>query len=144
VAPLSLIFLDIDFFKPYNDTYGHLAGDECLISVANSLKKTLHRPTDFLARYGGEEFVVILPETSEDGALKIAGDLRETVESMGMQHEASVVADHVTVSLGTATMIPSEGSALSDLIDAADKALYRAKEEGRNRVKSALRQEKNI
>jgi diguanylate cyclase (GGDEF)-like protein len=138
VVPLSLVFLDIDFFKPYNDTYGHLAGDECLISIAKSLKKTLHRPADSLARYGGEEFVVILPETSEEGALKIAEDLREAVESMGMQHEASKVADHVTVSLGTATMIPSAGVEPSTLVDSADKALYAAKEEGRNRVKAAL------
>jgi len=143
VAPLSLIFLDIDFFKPYNDTYGHLAGDECLVSVARSLKKTLHRPADFLARYGGEEFVVILPETNEDGAIKIAEDLRGAVDSMGMKHETSRAADHVTVSLGTATMVPSKGTEPSDLIDAADKALYGAKEEGRNRVKSALNQKKN-
>ena len=143
VTPLSLILLDIDFFKFYNDTYGHLAGDECLISVANSFKKTLHRPADSLARYGGEEFAVILPETNEEGALKIAEDLRKAAESMGLQHETSKVADHVTVSLGSATMIPSEGSAPSDLIDAADKALYRAKEEGRNRVKAALQQEEN-
>lgn len=134
VAPLSLILLDIDFFKPYNDTYGHLAGDECLVNVASSLKSALHRPADFLARYGGEEFVVILPETSEEGALKIAEDLRVAIDSMGMKHEASKAADHVTISLGTATMVPSAGAKPSALVDSADKALYEAKEGGRNRV----------
>jgi diguanylate cyclase (GGDEF)-like protein len=134
MAPISLIFLDIDYFKLYNDTYGHLDGDECLISVAKILDKTLHRPADSLARYGGEEFVAILPETSEEGAIKIAEDLRSAVELMTLPHEKSKVVGHVTVSLGVATMVPSEGFKAIDLIDAADKALYLAKEAGRNRV----------
>lgn len=137
VSPLSLIMLDIDFFKPYNDSYGHIGGDECLVNVANILKKTLHRPADFLARYGGEEFIVVLPETDAEGANKIAEDLRSAVESMGVPHKASSVAGHVTISLGTATMTPAEGTEPSALIEVADNALYAAKEGGRNRVGTA-------
>lgn len=134
VAPLSLILIDIDFFKLYNDNYGHLAGDECLARVANCLKETVHRPGDFVARYGGEEFVVILPETDEKGAMVIAENLRLAVEKMNLEHKMSKVSNHVTISLGVATILPSKLITQETLIDSADKALYTSKEKGRNRA----------
>ena len=135
--PLSLIMCDIDNFKAYNDTYGHQKGDECLQLVAHTLSETLKRPLDIVARYGGEEFVVILPDTTLNGASSIAEDMRERVESLGIIHDKSKIAKVVTISLGVATITPSQNSHYDALILAADQALYRAKEEGRNRVKVA-------
>jgi diguanylate cyclase (GGDEF)-like protein len=133
--PLSVILIDIDSFKPYNDNYGHLFGDECLKVVALALSSTLRRSTDFFARYGGEEFVVVLPKTPLDKALIVAESIRCTVLDLRIEHAYSVVAPYVTVSLGVASTIPSRAIDHRQLLGAADNALYRAKEAGRNTIK---------
>jgi diguanylate cyclase (GGDEF)-like protein/PAS domain S-box-containing protein len=133
-APLSLVLCDIDFFKKYNDHYGHQAGDECLRRVARTLSGCAKRPADMLARYGGEEFVFLLPQTPLEGARMIAEKARLDVEEMGLRHEASVVKPVVTLSLGAAAVVPDAVSDPETLVKAADEALYRAKEAGRNRV----------
>ena len=125
---------DIDNFKAYNDCYGHSAGDECLVHVANGVKISLHRPGDFCARYGGEEFVVILANTGMQGAMKVAERIRITIEGMKIRHSESEAADVVTVSLGVATLIDGGIDSHKSLIDNADKALYQAKRNGKNQV----------
>jgi len=135
--PISLIMCDIDDFKAYNDTYGHQKGDKCLQLVARTLNETLKRPLDMLARYGGEEFVVILPDTTLDGASHIAELMRDRIESLKIIHDRSEVAKVVTISLGVATITPNQNSSSDKLVLAADKALYRAKQEGKNRVEVA-------
>ena len=132
--PLSLLMIDIDYFKPYNDTYGHPQGDECLKQVAGVLRSVLKRPGDFVARYGGEEFAVVLPETNVEGATTKAQAMLDAITVLKLPHTASKVADHVTVSIGIATQISIAGFAVSELIDCADQALYRSKKEGRNRL----------
>jgi diguanylate cyclase (GGDEF)-like protein/PAS domain S-box-containing protein len=132
--PLSLIMCDIDYFKFYNDTYGHLKGDECLRQVAEALKNAVNRPGDLVARFGGEEFIVLLPETELEGALKVAEVLRDKIESLKIKHQKSLVSNYLTISLGVATAIPSREDAAMELISSADAALYQAKNEGRNRV----------
>ena len=134
---ISLIMLDIDFFKKYNDTYGHQGGDTCLKAVATVLKETEKRSTDLAARYGGEEFAVILPETSRKGVHEIATTILHRVREKHIPHVSSEISDFVTVSIGTATFIPERGTAPEVLIRAADQALYAAKAEGRNLLKSA-------
>ena len=129
---IALIMLDIDKFKNYNDTYGHLAGDQCLESIAEQIKRTLKRPGDFVARYGGEEFAVVLPNTPLEGATSLAEEIREEIESLSIQFEK--IETKATVSLGVAALIPDSRMAPEDLIAAADAALYQAKESGRNRV----------
>lgn len=131
---LSLIMLDIDYFKAFNDTYGHLKGDDCLKTAASTLKNTLKRPGDFPARYGGEEFAVVLPNTDDVGASIIAEELRAGIERAGIAHINSLCADYVTVSLGVVTRLPEQAETPDNLILAADRALYRSKHEGRNRV----------
>jgi diguanylate cyclase (GGDEF)-like protein len=133
-APISLILLDIDFFKPYNDNYGHQAGDECLRLVAEAIGGFARRPEDTAARYGGEEFVLLLPGAELAQAAAIAEACRGSVESMVIRHGHSKVSNVVTVSAGVATMAPDSDTSRRDLVEAADKALYRAKSEGRNRV----------
>lgn len=135
--PLSLILADIDFFKAYNDTYGHQAGDECLKAVARTLQNVLNRPGDLACRYGGEEFAVVLPETPGNGAVSIAKTMCSRVESMGIVHKKSQTSNYVTISLGVATILPTSDLSPAQLISAADRALYDAKREGRNRVKTA-------
>lgn len=135
-TPLSLIMIDIDFFKAHNDTYGHQSGDECLKRVASCLAGALNRPGDLAARYGGEEFVVVLAATHRAGAAAVADALRLRIESLKIPHAGSRVSDWVTISLGVATMVPFDTSPTA-LIAAADRALYQAKREGRNRVKVA-------
>jgi diguanylate cyclase (GGDEF)-like protein len=135
-APLSLIMIDIDFFKAYNDTLGHLRGDECLKQVARALGEGLHRPSDLLARYGGEEFVALLWDTDARGAAVVAGGLRARVENRQIAH-GTAPCGHVTVSLGAATIVPSSHGQPAELIAAADQALYQAKREGRNQVRIA-------
>lgn len=130
---LSVIMMDIDFFKKYNDGYGHQGGDDCLKQVAHTLSGTLRRPGDFIARYGGEEFVVILPHTDAKGAAQVAEQLRANVQAKNIPHAYSAVASHVSVSLGVAAMQANESAAPADLIAKADAALYKAKEAGRNR-----------
>jgi len=134
--PISLVFVDIDYFKAYNDTYGHIAGDECLKTVARCLDSNVRRSGDLVARYGGEEFAVLLPNLPEDKAAGFAEDLRINVESQSIAHDGSAVCDTVTISIGVATMIPSKSDPPSRLVDEADNALYRAKHKGRNRVES--------
>lgn len=134
VLPLSLILCDIDFFKAYNDTYGHLAGDCCLQQVANAISRKAKRPGDLAARYGGEEFAVILPKTEANGALDLAEKIREAVKKLEIVHAGSPICQYVTLSLGVASMVPDYKTSVATLIAAADKALYQAKEEGRDRV----------
>lgn len=137
-TPLSVILLDIDHFKSFNDNYGHLVGDECLKFVAKRIESYCRRPADSAARYGGEEFVLILPNTSMEGALKVAEAIRHGLQADVFKMEEVQVT--VTVSVGVATFNESDYAELapSDLVQAADKALYKAKESGRNKVESAL------
>ena len=131
--PLSLMMIDTDFFKLFNDAYGHQRGDDCLILIANTIRNALNRPGDMVARYGGDEFVVLIPGTGEEGAAEMAEAMRGRVEAMVIAHEGSPHDKVVTVSLGVATGYPTTGFSSGELIAAADEALYRAKEEGRNR-----------
>ncbi len=132
--PLSLIMADVDFFKRYNDRYGHQAGDDCLSSVAQALSKTVRRPYDLVARYGGEEFACILPKTDHSGAVEIAEKMQKHVRALGIEHSASDIDRVVTISLGVATMTPTGDLEFKVLIEAADKQLYKAKKTGRARV----------
>lgn len=130
VAPLSLILCDIDYFKHYNDTYGHLAGDNCLRQVAQLLHQSVKRPSDFVARYGGEEFSIILPQTNATGAMKLGEAIRSRIKiAMLMLGNSGV-----TISLGVASIIPDSNSSINELVLAADKALYESKRQGRDRV----------
>lgn len=131
---LSLIMLDIDFFKRYNDNYGHGAGDECLKKVAASLVDAIDRPSDLVARYGGEEFVALLPRTDAEGARIIAERIRIKVENMGLPHQYSDVFGNVTVSIGYACVLPSAEASQVELLRLTDERLYEAKGSGRNRV----------
>lgn len=133
-GPLAIIMADIDFFKAYNDTYGHQKGDACLQQIAAGIRQALKRPADFVARYGGEEFVVILPGTDKKGALGLAETLRAAIESLNIPHATSRVSGNVTLSLGIAAAIPAKSASPAELIAAADRALYQAKKEGRNSV----------
>lgn len=132
--PLSVVMVDIDHFKLYNDTYGHQEGDICLKRVASSLQSTLMRQCDIIARYGGEEFVAILPDTDLKGAVQVANRMLNAVSSLNIIHSSSLTEGYVTVSLGVATMIPVAGSIPEFLLKAVDQALYKAKESGRNRL----------
>lgn len=132
--PISLIMIDIDHFKLYNDNYGHQMGDDCLKKVADTLHKELKRPGDIVARYGGEEFVVVLAGTGSDGAVLLAETLRSSILDQSIPHQHSKTADIVTISLGVSSLTPERNSSHKELVAAADKALYSAKQNGRNRV----------
>lgn len=132
--PLALLFVDIDHFKNYNDTRGHLAGDDCLRRVARLLFATVHRPCDLVARFGGEEFVALLPETDVAGARHVAERMRHGVEALMIPHGASPVAPHVTVSVGGCVCRECHRFLPESLLACADEALYAAKSQGRNRV----------
>ncbi|HXG67974.1 MAG TPA: diguanylate cyclase [Blastocatellia bacterium] len=132
--PLSLIMIDADFFKAFNDAYGHQRGDDCLVLLASTLRNALNRPGDMAARYGGEEFIIILPGTDAEGAAEMAETIRARVEEMGIAHAGSPADKVVTISLGVVTGYPTRGFSPAALIAAADEALYQAKEGGRNRV----------
>jgi diguanylate cyclase (GGDEF)-like protein/PAS domain S-box-containing protein len=134
-SALSLIFMDIDFFKEYNDHYGHLAGDDCLRRVAGVLGGLVQRPGDLVARYGGEEFACILPSTAQQGGAELAEKIMKSINDLNLPHATSRAARHLTLSFGVATMVPERGNSPSDLIRLADHLLYSAKKEGRNRVK---------
>jgi diguanylate cyclase (GGDEF)-like protein len=136
-VPLALMMLDIDYFKQFNDIYGHQAGDTCLILVADTLKKACGRAGEFVARYGGEEIAIILPATSPDYARQQAENLRCRLADLAIPHSGSVAADMVTVSIGVTSLIPRTEMSPSALLAAADKALYKAKEAGRNKVEFA-------
>lgn len=135
-SSLSVIILDIDYFKYYNDTYGHQNGDFCLQRVANALKSKLRKPTDMIARYGGEEFVVILPNTPLNGAQAVAENMREHIETLAIPHQNSKISQHVTISLGIASTNCCAELSEKDLLTRADQALYEAKNAGRNRAMS--------
>ncbi len=132
--PLSLLLIDIDHFKLFNDTYGHQAGDDCLRSVAQVLKAGLKRPADVIARYGGEEFACVLPETDLAGALAVGNQLEQAVRGLGIRHERSSSAPCVTISLGLAVRGPGSPDPAAELLARADRQLYRAKSDGRGRV----------
>ena len=133
-VPIGLLMIDVDFFKNFNDHYGHLAGDACLQAVARAAAARVVRAGDLLARYGGEEFVVILPHADAKGAYKFALGLCQAVVSLNIPHAASAVADCVTVSIGVAAIVPDRQSTGSQALALADQALYTAKQQGRNRV----------
>jgi diguanylate cyclase (GGDEF)-like protein len=134
--PLALVMVDVDFFKQYNDTYGHQAGDACLQAVAKQLARSAPRASDVAARYGGEEFALILGDTEMDGAVWVANYIRQNVAALKLPHKQSAFK-HVTVSCGVATILPSDKASAQTLIQAADHALYLAKERGRDRVAGA-------
>jgi diguanylate cyclase (GGDEF)-like protein/PAS domain S-box-containing protein len=135
--PLSLIIIDIDFFKEYNDFYGHLQGDDCLKQVAETLNNVKARSRDFFGRFGGEEFVMLLPEADENAAWLIAERCRQALFKKQIPHEQSKVSQLLTISLGVSTMIPSQDVEHTELISRADKQLYQAKQKGRNCIQSA-------
>lgn len=131
--PISLLLLDIDYFKSYNDYYGHLRGDDCLQEVASRLSQTLQRPGDLLARFGGEEFLVVLPDTTREGAQHVAETLRDAVDNLLIPHAHSRIASHVTISVG-ATCVDPRTTSSREATHQADQALYEAKRRGRNRI----------
>jgi diguanylate cyclase (GGDEF)-like protein len=132
--PISLLLCDIDFFKRYNDRYGHAAGDDCLRTVAKEIESCTRRPADLAARYGGEEFAVILPNTLRDGATFMAEKICRAIANLNIPHESSYVSDHVTISIGISTTSPEFKADPRSLIEAADKGLYLAKNQGRDRA----------
>ena len=135
--PLSVIMIDVDHFKAFNDGYGHQAGDDCLVAVAATVRDTLFRPADLVARYGGEEFMLILPDTDAEGVAKVGESVRQAVQDMAINHEHSSVGSVVTVSVGVATVVPETIGGSEHLLREADIALYRAKRMGRNQVHAA-------
>ncbi|KAB2952881.1 diguanylate cyclase [Heliorestis acidaminivorans] len=134
---ISLIMLDIDYFKAYNDSKGHLSGDECLKKIAHALKQTVQRSADLVCRYGGEEFAVILPETELAGAEQLAEKMRKHIEHLQIEHSSSPLGEVVTISVGVATEKPETYLTWEELIFRADQALYKAKGAGRNTVITA-------
>jgi len=135
--PLSMIIGDIDYFKQFNDLYGHQEGDNCLITIAQTLEHSLHRPADIVARLGGEEFILLLPNTHLAGCLQIAEGIRKRISLLRIPHKGSSCSPYVTMSLGVSSMVPNHKQLPDDLIAVADKALYMAKQNGRNRVETA-------
>lgn len=131
---ISALMVDIDFFKNYNDTYGHQQGDDCLKQIATALRNAIKRPLDIVARYGGEEFIALLPDTGKDGAVEVARAMQGNVADLKIAHESSRINKYVTISIGVAAMIPDRTKELDALIGYADKALYSAKSKGRNRI----------
>ena len=136
-TPLSLLLIDIDYFKQFNDTYGHQRGDACLVKLASIFSTFTRRPGDLVARYGGEEFVLLLPATEQEHAVQVANMLKTAVEKLNIQHEKSKEYGKVTISIGLSCLIPTKETSIRDLIQLADEALYSAKNGGRNQVVSA-------
>ena len=132
--PFSLVMIDLDFFKFYNDAYGHQKGDDCLKEVAKAIEGAMKRPADLAARFGGEEFALLLPETSSKGAMRLSEGLRKSIFDLNLEHKNNPNGSRVTVSMGVATMIVDTGADFKNLISKADKALYAAKNNGRNQV----------
>ncbi len=135
--PLALVLIDVDYFKPYNDHYGHPSGDQCLRQLADAIRSCCKRPADMAARYGGEEFALILPDTEPAGAIYIAEAARAAVAALRIDHARCPTGAHISVSIGLSVLDPVDGMTAEQLIVAADGALYRAKDAGRNRVASA-------
>ncbi len=133
-SSLSILLCDIDYFKQYNDTYGHVMGDDCLKKVAWALNETLSRPTDLCARYGGEEFAAVLPQTGEAGAVRAAERMQAAIAHLKIPHASSSINPYITVSIGMASMVPQPQRSPAGLVDEADQFLYRAKQQGRNRI----------
>jgi diguanylate cyclase (GGDEF)-like protein len=133
--PLSLVMLDVDYFKKYNDTYGHPAGDRVLQAIVGAVQSQLNRLSDVFARYGGEEFIIILPSSDQTGATRIAEKVRQAVSALQLEHARSQVDKHITVSLGAATCAGGVVCSETRLLDTVDKALYAAKHGGRNAVR---------
>ena len=131
--PLSLILADVDYFKAFNDCYGHQAGDDCLRRVAAALKAVGRRPADVAARYGGEEFAMVLPSTAMEGAVDVAKSLARAIEALAIPHARSSVGTQLTLSQGIASLIPAHDTTSESIIEFADQALYQAKQQGRNR-----------
>ena len=131
---MSLLMIDVDHFKHYNDAYGHQAGDVCLQSITQAALSAVKRPSDLLARYGGEELVALLPHTDLNGATVIAQDIRRAIAERHIEHADSPVSGEVTVSIGVAATLPDQAADAAALVAASDKALYAAKSGGRNRV----------
>ena len=136
--PISLLMLDIDHFKLYNDSYGHSAGDECLKKIAQAIEDSLTRPADLAARFGGEEFACVLPETTREGALLIAERVHNNLAKLAIPHEYSPLSHYVTISIGITTTIPDSSSSWENFINGADKMLYEAKKTGRNKTRSQV------
>lgn len=133
-SPLSLILIDIDFFKQYNDHYGHSAGDECLVLVGQTISTCSKRSSDLVSRYGGEEFAVVLPETGYTGAMKVAEEIQTSIRELSIEHGYSKIAPQITVSIGVACVVPTQKHTYMDLLNATDNQMYKAKENGRNQI----------
>ena len=133
----AVAMLDIDFFKQYNDHYGHAAGDRCLQLVARTIRESLHRPMDFVARYGGEEFVIILPESSVDETILVAEKVRKNIQNLNIRHEHPDIQSNLTVSIGVASTTPTQHKVNRYILEEVDKNLYQAKKMGRNRLYQA-------
>ncbi len=131
-SSLALLMIDIDYFKKYNDTYGHLQGDECLFAVAREIQSAVKRPRDVAARFGGEEFIVLLPETDSEGAAIVAQTLMDSIANLNLEHAGSPLTNRLTVSIGIADIIPEDASTMDCLLNRVDAALYTAKNAGRN------------
>jgi len=141
-SSVSLVLADIDHFKLYNDFYGHQQGDDCLIAVSKAVREAIYRPGDIVARYGGEELAIVLPDTDINGAMNVAEQVRQAVEELARPHQKSETSDYITLSLGVAT-ISNAGEVdikliIRQLIEYADEALYKAKENGRNKVEKYI------
>ncbi|MBW4652353.1 MAG: GGDEF domain-containing protein [Kaiparowitsia implicata GSE-PSE-MK54-09C] len=132
--PLTMLLCDIDYFKQYNDTYGHLLGDDCLRDVAKALYNAVNRPGDVVARYGGEEFGVLLPHTQADGALQVAKKLKQAIADLRIPHSQSPISPYLTISIGIASTVPELGRSSNTLLNKADQQLYKAKQRGRNQI----------
>lgn len=131
---LAILLVDVDYFKLFNDHYGHSAGDKCLRIIAQTIEKSVRRPGDLAARYGGEEFIVMLPDTNTKGALMVAENIKQAIDDLKYEHVKSQISKYVTISIGIKAVIPTKSIRLEDTIDIADKALYSAKRQGRNRI----------
>lgn len=132
--PISLLLIDIDFFKQYNDFYGHIVGDDCLKQVAQALSAAATRSRDFFARYGGEEFVMVLPEADSNAAMSVAERCQNHISRLAIPHLQSEVDEWLTISIGAGTLIPTHSDDLREFIDEVDQALYKAKQQGRNQI----------
>lgn len=132
--PISLIICDIDYFKQYNDTYGHQDGDNCLSLVSKEILNTIKRESDLVARYGGEEFAIIMPDTNNENAIKITKTLLENIRDLNIPHKKSNIDSVVTISCGVNTIIPSKDNSIKEFIQDTDILLYKAKANGRNRI----------